>query len=86
MQSIDFFVTISVETLIENISLEGNACPTAKHGTDVHHKLVQLVSLNVKIGILFRESSYRLCLAWECSQSLVEVFFQLYQITSTIVG
>lgn len=47
-----------MQTFVENIGLESNACSAAKHGSDVHHQLIQLVSLNVKISILFRKSSY----------------------------
>ena len=55
-----------MQTFVENVGLKGNAGSAAKHGTDVHHQLEELVALHVKISILFREGFYSLHLGWEC--------------------
>ena len=55
-----------MQTFVENVGLKGNVRSAAKHGTDVHHQLIELMSLHVKISILFREGFYSLHLGWEC--------------------
>ena len=46
-----------MQTFVENVGLKGTARSAATHGTDVHHQLIALMSLHVKISILFREGA-----------------------------
>lgn len=64
-----------MQTFVENVGLKGNARAATKHGTDVHHQLIELMSLRVKISILFREGFYGLHLGWECAKALLKFSF-----------